>query len=90
MARSTDTRGDRPESYERERGQIQFQNFVATWLSRIKDRPHIFLGLGQYWHIFNCCFRQSCAVWLELENCFKDGARFTNLASIVGKKSMSP
>jgi len=37
----------RPESYERERTD-SVSNFVATWLSRIRGRPHIFLGLGQF------------------------------------------
>jgi len=41
-------RGGTALNHMRKRGQIQFQNFVATWLSRIRDRPHIFLGLGQF------------------------------------------
>jgi len=48
MARSTDTREDRPESYERERGQIQFQILWPRGFLELGCRPHIFLGLGQF------------------------------------------
>jgi len=51
------------------KGQIQFQNFVAMWLSRRRDSSTFLasLGLAQ----FELLFRQSCAVWLKLENCLK-------------------
>jgi hypothetical protein len=69
-------------------GQIQFQIFVAMWLSRMEDKRHTFWPC-KVWHNFNRCFRQSCVVWLKLENCFQNFELHT-LASRSGKKSISP
>jgi len=60
------------------------------WLSRIGDRPHIFLGLGQFGTIFTVVSDNHVLFGRSWRIVLKNGARFTNLASRVGKKSISP
>ena len=71
------------------KGQIQFQNFVAMWLSRRRDSRHIF-GLARLGTIWTAVQTIMCCLVEVGELLKKFWARFTKLASRFCEKSICP